>query len=368
MTIVYALADVFLIVHREKMNTPTSSELATFEVLANRDFVNMNRPVPGGEPDDELGLDNFEEEFEDDFSEPPQAEVRVQADAPDVRESRDAPDIRTDARPDVRPDIRPERPDVRTEEPSKKYDTKSEIEAEKEALLSELNNMEKQGIKLVRPLTMNDSLEEIQFQYDRMMSEQTAVQMIDIAKQGIKMGSGVVEMTLKKAGVQVVDGYHKNLCADMGKFNRPLGRLYKKYWRRGGMSPEMELGMIVFGSLAWTIVQNKMSGMNVFSNEPEKEKEEPKPAPKPFNIPPSWNDDKTDEVAKAKEAFEAKERQLANALAASEARERALQTQLQTKEETKEEPELPHKRVLINVATPVKSSTKKKSVALNLDD
>ena len=354
MTIVYALADVFLIVYREKMNTPTSSELATFEVLANRDFVNMNRPVPGGEPDDELGLDNFEEEFEDDFSEPPQAEVRVETDAPEAREAREAREAPNIERPEPRP------------EPSKKYDTKSEIDAEKEALLSELNNMEKQGIKLVRPLTMNDSLEEIQFQYDRMMSEQNAVQMIDIAKQGIKMGSGVVEMTLKKAGIQVVDGYHKNLCADMGKFNRPLGRLYKKYWRRGGMSPEMELGMIVFGSLAWTVVQNKMSGMNVFSNEPEKEKEEPKPAPKPFNIPPSWNDD--NDVVKAKESFEAKERQLANALAASEARERALQTQLQTKEETKEEPELPHKRVLINVATPVKSSTKKKSVALNLDD
>ena len=313
----------------------------------------MNRPVPGGEPDDdELGLDNFEEEFEDDYSEPPQAEVRVEESrAPDVRVP-DVPDVET--RPDVRQEVRPE----------PKYDTKSEIEAEKEALLSELNNMEKQGIKLVRPLTMNDSLEEIQFQYDRMMSEQNAIQMIDIAKQGIKMGSGVVEMTLKKAGIQVVDGYHKNLCADMGKFNRPLGRLYKKYWRRGGMSPEMELGMIVFGSLAWTIVQNKMSGMNVFSNEQQPEKEEPKPAPKTFNIPPSWNDDKSDEIAKAKEAFEAKERQLANALAASEARERALQTQLQTKEE----PELPHKKVMINVATPVKSSTKKKSVALNLDD
>lgn len=343
----------------KKMNTPTSSELATFEVLANRDFVNMSRPipgtVPGGEPEEELGLDNFEEDFEDDFSEPPQAEVRVEPDraqerAPDRAPER-VPVPETESRPE------PERPEP------KKYDTKSEIEAEKEALLSELNNMEKQGIKLVRPLTMNDSLEEIQFQYDRMMSEQNAIQMIDVAKQGIKMGSGVIEMTLKKAGIQVVDGYHKNLCADMGKFNRPLGRLYKKYWRRGGMSPEMELGMIIFGSLAWTIVQNKMSGMNVFSNEqPEKEKEEAKPAPKPFNIPPSWNDDK-EEIAKAKEAFEAKERQLANALAASEARERALQTQLQSKEE-----ELPHKRVLINVATPVKSSTKKKSVALNLDD
>jgi hypothetical protein len=174
---------------------------------------------------------------------------------------------------------------------------------------------------------------------------------------------------MKKMGIQVIDGYHKNLCADMGKFNRPLGRLYKKYWRRGGMSPEAELGMIVFGSMAWTIVQNKMSGVDIFSSEkPVEKKPELRPATMPsMNIPASWaEDDKSKEdAAKVKEAFEAKERQMANALAASEARERALQAQLQAQAQ---EQELPSKRVMIQTSTPNKSSSKKKTAAINLDE
>ena len=327
------------------MNTPTSSELATFQVLANREFVNMNRPPPGGEAEDEIDLENFEEEEEFLEEVAPQQEVLV-ADSP--RSEASLPSL-----------PQPERAQERAPAPVPKYDTKSEIEAEKEALLTEIHAMEQQGVKLVRPLSMSDSLEEIQFQYDRMQSDQNAVQMVDIAKQGIKMGSGMVEMSLKKVGFGAIDGYHKNLCADMGKFNRPLNRLYKKYWRRGGMSPEAELGMIVFGSMAWTVVQNKMSGKDIFtSTEKEEKKADFKPPAMPsMNIPASWDD----ENSKAKEAFEAKERQLANALAASEARERALQAQIQAKEE-----ELPSKRVMI--ATPVKSSSKKKTAALNLDD
>jgi hypothetical protein len=347
------------------LNTPTASELATFEVLANREFVNMNRPPLGGEPveeEDDIGLDNFEEdEYEEDDA-PPSTNVRVEEEerTPDVP-------LETPERPEQRQEPRMERPERQDPRPEKKaYDTKTEIDVEKEALLVEIYAMEKQGVKLVRQLSMADSLEEIQFQYDRMMSEQNAIQMVDIAKQGIKMGSGMLEMSMKKMGIQVVDGYHKNLCADMGKFNRPLGRLYKKYWRRGGMSPEAELAMIVFGSLAWTVVQNKMSGVDIFaSDKPAEKKPDLKPATMPsMNINTVWSEDTTDELKKAKETFEAVERQMANALAASEARERALQAQLQAQEQ-----ELPSKRVMIQTtSTPSKSSSKKKTATINLDE
>jgi hypothetical protein len=118
--------------------------------------------------------------------------------------------------------------------------------------------MEKQGtVSLHRKLTMADSLESIQYQYDRANMIASTNQTVDWAKMGIKMGSGVVENVLKHFGVAVVDGFSKNLCQDMNKFNKPLTKMYRKYWRRGTSSPEMELAMIVFGALAMTIVSNK---------------------------------------------------------------------------------------------------------------
>ena len=143
------------------------------------------------------------------------------------------------------------------------HEMKIEIDAEKEGLLAELANMERQGLyKTVKQLTMADSLEEIQFQYDRAQSEINANQIVDFAKTAIKMGSGMVEMVMKKAGIKVIDGYHTNLCKDMTKFNRPLNRIYKKYWRRGGLSAEAELGLLFITPLAWTVIQNKIGSLS----------------------------------------------------------------------------------------------------------
>ena len=205
------------------------------------------------------------------------------------------------------------RPRREKPEPQRKYKetTKAEIDAEKEGLLAELHSLERQGsAKLLRPLTMEDSLEEIQFQFDRIQAELNGTQMVDFAKSAIKMGSGMLEMVLKKAGIRVVDGYHTNLCKDMNKFNRPLSRMYKKYWRRGGMTPEAELGMLVFGSLAWTVVQNKMgSATAAFTGAPDVPVSAPEPtstrntssAPRmrppqmsSLNVPSSWTTNMAD--------------------------------------------------------------------------
>lgn len=133
-----------------------------------------------------------------------------------------------------------------------------EASIEKEALLYELELMEKQGlIKLHRNLDMNNTLEEIQYQYDRTNMIVSTQQTVDWAKTGIKMGSSILEALMKKFGISVVEGFSNNLCKDMNKFNKPLTKMYRKYWRRGTSSPEMELAMIVFGALAMTVMGNK---------------------------------------------------------------------------------------------------------------
>jgi hypothetical protein len=135
-----------------------------------------------------------------------------------------------------------------------------EVLAEKEALLQELHNLEKTlGVKLTRQWDVDkNTLDELQFEFDRIQSEQQATQVVDYAKTGIKFGVAGIEFALKKAGLESVDGWYNNSCKDMNKYNRPLGRLYKKYWRKTQMSPITELGFLLVGSLGWTVVQNKL--------------------------------------------------------------------------------------------------------------
>jgi len=139
-----------------------------------------------------------------------------------------------------------------------KDESAKEVNIEKEALLYEIELLEKQGlIKLHRTLTMSNSLDEIQYQYDRANMIVSTQQTVDWAKTAIKMGSSVLEAFLKRFGINIVDGFSSNLCKDMTKFNKPLTKMYRKYWRRGSSSPEMELAWIVFGALAMTVIGNK---------------------------------------------------------------------------------------------------------------
>jgi hypothetical protein len=304
-----------------EVHTPTRSELATFQVLANQDFVNLQRMPEAVEEDipESVSVRVFEEDADleaanlyeslpqptqENFSHQVDEKIDEGHDAVEYEEAATNPAFASPAEPSAKewkpPSPRiPSPPQIHTpkssfrpskSEKSSRYKdaTKAEIEAEKEGLLSELHNLERQGLtKLVRPLSMDDSLEEIQFQYDRIQAELNANQMVDFAKSSIKMGSGMAEMLMKKAGIKVVDGYHNNLCKDMNKFNRPLNRLYKKYWRRGGMSPEAELGMLVLGSLAWTVVQNKMgSATAAFTGTPS-EVPPPPAAPSAEKVPAS---------------------------------------------------------------------------------
>ena len=136
-----------------------------------------------------------------------------------------------------------------------------EIKAEKEGLLHELHTFSRppHNIKMTREWDINvHTLDELQYELDRINSEMSANGIVDMAKSGIKFGVSGLEMFLKQQGIDSVDGWYNNSCKDMSKFNRPLLRLYKKYWRNTNLSPMMELGYLLAGGLVWTIAENKM--------------------------------------------------------------------------------------------------------------
>lgn len=275
------------------VRTPTQSELNTFKVLANMDFTNFAKADPGSrrvlDPPQEDRLSDHRSDSSSSRSRTPdrgtdrvpdraavdhRSEDSRRSSRRTSRSSSSVPDVRRpDARPDGASEALPERnperwPPVISVEPVEvpketidediRISTEEDVALEKEALLYELEIMEKQGtLTLHRKLTMNDSLEAIQYQYDRANMIASTQQSVEWAKTALKMGSTVLEAVLKRFGVTVVDGFSNNLCKDMHRFNKPLTKLYRKHWRRGTSSPEMELGMIVMGALVMTVVTNK---------------------------------------------------------------------------------------------------------------
>jgi hypothetical protein len=251
----------------ESIKTPTRSELNTFKVLANLDFTNLDKPEPT-----HRALHPTPEAAEASIHvEPPQERPKTPSERsvsplslPQIHRNsvvsvqempHESPFAAFSNTPGIQQEVPKTDPAVYKKA---QEDAENDVQIEKEALLYEIELMEKQGlIKLHRQLTMANSLEEIQYQYDRANMIISTQQTVDWAKTGIKFGSGVLEALLKRFGISVLDGFSNNLCKDMNKFNKPLTKMYRKYWRRGTSSPEMELAMIVFGALAMTVAGNK---------------------------------------------------------------------------------------------------------------
>jgi hypothetical protein len=233
--------------------TPTPSELNMFRVMSNPGFVDLRRPAPTSRTlHAVVELPEERPPSPADIFPEVQPEERAEFEQFQAAESpKSLPKI------DFVPEPVESKPDVFWERA--KEMTEAEIISEKEGLLLELQMLEKQGIyKPSRSLTMSDSIEELQFQVDRANSSFSAQQAVDFAKTGIRVGSLAIETGLRKLGLGAMDGFSNNLCKDMNKFNRPLTRLYRKYWRRSGglTSPEVELLIVVLGSMLMTVVQN----------------------------------------------------------------------------------------------------------------
>ena len=283
------------------MDLPSATELDTFKIISNSDTVDWSRtlrPPPRFEEEEEWGgggalsepevvlppnheplhriVKSLDMEEQQAPTPPParrsmtpplppspprpvqqEEEERV----PSPQRSPQVPPVHIprDPSPEPAPPRRAVRAPVRYTPAQENEDY--EIKAEKEAILNEILGYARppHNFKLTREWSVeNNTLDELQFELDRINSELSATGIIDMAKSGIKFGVSGIEMFLKQQGLDAADGWYNNSCKDMNKFNRPLTRLYKKYWRNTQLSPMMELGYLLGGSLAWTIAENKM--------------------------------------------------------------------------------------------------------------
>lgn len=121
---------------------------------------------------------------------------------------------------------------------------------EKQGLLIELRRMEARGIQLSRRFDEDDTLEELEFEVVRQNSAASTDSAVSFAREMLRFGLVGIEMANKRLGPFLsLDGWSDSVCTDMHKYDHALERLYKQYWRKHQVSPVLEIGGIIIGSM-----------------------------------------------------------------------------------------------------------------------
>ena len=132
---------------------------------------------------------------------------------------------------------------------------------EKQGVMLELHALQAKGVRLTREFTMEDSLNELEFELQKQTSMLNTISAVQNMKDVLRLGLNGLELANSKLGPFIcMEGWAESLTADMKRFDAPLEKLYKRYWRKASMSPLMELAMIILGSLAMHHFKTKIFG------------------------------------------------------------------------------------------------------------
>lgn len=121
---------------------------------------------------------------------------------------------------------------------------------EKQTVLLDLERLRLQGVSLSKTWSMDDRVEDMQFEVKRHLMHVEEMNTVTMMRDGMRMACTMVEMFNNRVGVLDMRGWSAEICSDMQKYDSALSRLYKKYWRKTqSSSPEMEIIIGVIGSL-----------------------------------------------------------------------------------------------------------------------
>lgn len=135
---------------------------------------------------------------------------------------------------------------------------KLEIESEKQGYLAELR---KYKDRVSREFTMDDSLEDIQFEFDRIKTQIDTANNVNMIRDGLMFLFRGIEYANRRFGpVLQLDGWTEAAREDKQKYNLVIERLYKKHWRYGNMTPEAEFGWMIASSMLMCHFKNKFIG------------------------------------------------------------------------------------------------------------
>ena len=149
----------------------------------------------------------------------------------------------------------------------------------KSDLINKLNRLETKGYTLSKHFSMDNTLEEIQLEYDRLVDAKNLEGSIRFQRQclmGVITGFEFLNGKFNPADWQL-DGWSESVHENIDDYDEVFEELYDKYKGRGNMPPEAKLLMSVVGSgfmfhMSNSFFRQKMAGMgpaDIFKNNPD---------------------------------------------------------------------------------------------------
>ncbi len=149
----------------------------------------------------------------------------------------------------------------------------------KTELINKLNRLESKGYNLTKRFTMDNSLEEIQQEFDRLVDAKNLEASIRFQRQclmGVVTGAEFLNSKFNPFDWEL-DGWSESVHENIEDFDEIFEELYDKYRGRGNMPPEAKLLMSLVGSgfmfhMSNSFFRSKMSNMNpsdIFKNNPQ---------------------------------------------------------------------------------------------------
>jgi len=132
---------------------------------------------------------------------------------------------------------------------------------EMQSVLLELERLRGQGIALSKHYTLADRIEDMEFEVRRHLLNAEERRSVEFMRNSMRLMFTGIEIANGKLGPFLdLDGWAADVGKDINKYDSALSRLYRKYWRRSAMSPEMELAVGVLGSMGMFHFQKRVMG------------------------------------------------------------------------------------------------------------
>jgi hypothetical protein len=155
-----------------------------------------------------------------------------------------------------------------------------EEERKKKAdLINKLNRLESKGYTLTKRFTMDNALDEIQQEYDRLVDAKNLEASLRFQRQclmGVATGAEFLNSKFNPFDWEL-DGWSESVHENIEDFDEVFEELYDKYRGRGNMPPEAKLLMSLVGSgfmfhMSNSFFRSKMSNTDpsdIFRNNPQ---------------------------------------------------------------------------------------------------
>ena len=146
-------------------------------------------------------------------------------------------------------------------------------------LINKLNRLESKGYTMTKRFTMDNTLEEIQSEFERLSDAKSLEASLRFQRQclmGVATGAEFLNSKFNPFDWEL-DGWSESVHENIEDFDEVFEELYDKYKGRGNMPPEAKLMMSLVGSgfmfhMSNSFFRSKMGNMNsddIFRNNPQ---------------------------------------------------------------------------------------------------